>query len=50
MLPVIGFDDELVLCAGEIDDEFADRVLAAKPVASQTAVAQNRPQPAPGVG
>jgi len=50
MLPAIRFNDELVLCAREIDDEITDRMLTVKPVASQTAVAQNRPQPALGVG
>ena len=49
MLTAISFNDEVMLGAGEIDDEIADRMLPAKPVAGQTAIAQNRPESPLGV-
>src|SRR5438874_6947700 len=38
-----------MLGASEIDDESADRILPAKPIPLQTAVAQRRPEPPLGV-
>jgi hypothetical protein len=43
VLAAIDFDDEVMLRAGEIDDEAADRMLAAKPVSGQPTIAQCRP-------
>jgi hypothetical protein len=50
MLAAVGFDDQAVPRAGEIDDERSDRKLPAKAVAAQSAVAQYRPKPTLGVG
>jgi hypothetical protein len=43
MLRAIGLDYQAVLRAGEIDDEFAYRVLPTKPVTRQTPITQDRP-------
>jgi hypothetical protein len=49
VLAAVGFDYQPMLRAGEINDEVADRMLPAKPVTGQTAIAQNRPEPPLGV-
>jgi len=40
MLTAVSFNDELMLCAGEVYDEITDRMLPAKTTARQTSVAQ----------
>jgi hypothetical protein len=49
MLAAIRLDDQAMACAGEIDDDVADRMLPPKPIAAQPAVAQRRPQAALGI-
>ena len=49
MLPAVEFDDETSLEADEIDDERANRCLAAESASVQLSAAQSRPQMVLGV-
>ena len=49
MLTAISFNNEMMPGAGEIDDEITDRMLPAKAVTGQAAIAQNRPKAPLGV-
>jgi hypothetical protein len=50
MLTAIDFDNQSMLGAGEVDNEFADRMLSPELVTRQTPIAQSRPHPPLGVG
>ena len=50
MLSTVGFDDEFVFDADEINDERADGTLSSELVADQTAIAERSPKPALRVG
>jgi hypothetical protein len=43
VLPAVGFDNQAVLRASEIDDEFTYWVLPTKTITRQTPIAQDRP-------
>ena len=43
MLTAIGFNDEPMSRAGEIDDKFADRVLPTETITRQAPITQDRP-------
>ena len=45
MLATIGLDNEAMPSAGKVDDEFANRVLAAKFVSGQPAITHREPKP-----